>query len=170
VSDSQFTIRPARPNDATRLQAIELVADKQFAAIGYATLPPESVETLNAYANAGRSWVVVANGEVVGYILVGVVDGAAHIFQVTVHPDFQGQGFGKALVEQAKTWARSTGRQALTLATYQEVPWNRPLYEHLGFRIFDDSEFGPEMRAGQEHDAAKGLGPGGRVAMRLDID
>jgi GNAT superfamily N-acetyltransferase len=112
----------------------------------------------------------VVDDEVVGYILVGVLDDAAHIFHVCVHPGHQGHGVGKALIEQVKGWARSTGRPAVTLATFYEVPWNGPLYEHLGFRVLDESEVGPEMRARGEQDKATGSSPEGQVAMRLDLD
>ncbi len=51
----------------------------------------------------------MVDDEVVGYILVGVLDDAAHIFHVCVHPDFQGQRLGKELIEQVKDWARLDG-------------------------------------------------------------
>jgi GNAT superfamily N-acetyltransferase len=173
VHDNRVIIRQAHPEDAPRLQHIELATQGQFAAIGYdevAANPPDSIELLVEYARAGRSWVAVVDDEVVGYVLVGVLDNAAHIFHVCVHPGYQGQRLGKALIEQVKDWARSRGRPAVTLATFYEVPWNGPLYEHLGFRVLDESELGPEMLARGEHDLARGLSPKGQVAMRLDLD
>ena len=173
VPDSRFTIRLACPEDAPRLQCIELATQGQFAAIGYDEVvasPPDSVELLVEYARSGRSWVAVVDDEVVGYILVGVLDAAAHIFHVCVHPGHQGHGIGKALIEQIKSWARSAGRPAITLATFYEVPWNGPLYEHLGFRVLGESELGPEMLARVEHDVAGGLSPKGQVVMLLDLD
>ena len=173
VHDNSVTIRPARPEDALRLQHIELATQGQFVAIGYdqiAANPPDSIELLVEYARAGRSWVTVVDDEVVGYILVGVLDNDGHIFHVCVHPDHQGHGLGKALIEQVKSWALSAGRPAITLATFYEVPWNGPLYEHLGFRVLDEAELGPEMLARGEHDLARGLSPKGQVAMRLDLD
>ena len=163
-------IRPALADDAPRLQAIELATHGQFSVIGYdhvANDPPDSVEVLYDYAEAGRSWVAVSdNGDVIGYILL---DGAGHVEQVTVHPAHQGSGVGKALIEQAKIWALSRGCRVLTLTTFSEVPWNRPLYEHLGFRVLADDEVGPELRSVQAHEAEKGFGPAGRVAMRLQL-
>lgn len=173
MPDSRHAIRPGRPEDASRLQHIELATHDQFVAIGYdqvAVSPPDSIESLVEYAQSGRSWVAVVDDEVMGYILVGVLDNAAHIFHVCVHPAYQGHGLGKALIEQVKGWARSTGRPAVTLATFYEVPWNGPLYEHLGFRVLDESELGPEMLARGERDVASGLSPQGQVAMRLDLD
>ncbi len=174
MPDSHVAIRPARTEDAPRLQRLELATQVQFVAIGYdqvAANPPDSIELLVEYARSGRSWVAVDTyDEAVGYILVGVLDDAAHIFHVCVDPSYQGRGLGKALIEQAKAWARSMGRPALTLATFYEVPWNGPLYEHLGFRLLDESELGPEMLARGDHDMARRLSPKGQVAMRLDLD
>ena len=173
MPDPPATIRPARPNDGPRLQAIEVAAGAQFADVGHpevAADPPKPVEALASYATAGRSWVAESPaGEVVGYVLVDVLDGEGHITQVTVDPDHQGQGIGKALIEQAKAWTRGNGLEAITLATFSEVSWNRPLYEHLGFRVLDEEEIGPELRAGRDLDEAHGLGPEGRVTMRLDL-
>ncbi len=174
MPDSRFTIRPARTEDAPRLQHIDLATHGQFAAIGYdqvAASPPDSIELLVEYAQSELSWVAVVEDEVVGYLLVGVLDNAAHIFHVCVHPSNQGHGVGKALIEQVKIWARSTGRPAITLATFYEVPWNGPLYEHLGFRVLDESELGPEMLlARRDHAVVGGLSPKGQVAMRLDLN
>ena len=174
VPESRVSIRPARPEDAPGLQQIEVATHGQFVAIGYdqvAAKPPDSIELLVEYALSGRSWVAVLDDhEVAGYVLVGVLDDAAHIFHVCVHPSHQGHGLGKALIEQVKDWARSTGRPAVTLATFYEVPWNGPLYEHLGFRVLDEWEMGPEMRARGDHDVTRRLSPEGQVAMRLDLD
>jgi len=167
------TIRPALPDDSPRLQDIELATHEQFRAIGYDNVakdPPDSIEVVNRYATGSRSWVAVNDeGEVIGYILLDAVDGAAHIEQVTVHPAHQRTGVGKALIEHASQWARHMEYLAITLTTFSEVPWNKPLYEHLGFRVLDDDEVGPELRAVQFHEAEKGFGPAGRVAMRLNL-
>jgi GNAT superfamily N-acetyltransferase len=167
------TIRPAWATDCVRLQQIELATHEQFRVLGHhkvAEDPPDPVEVLAEYAELGRSWVAVDDdNEVVGYILVDVVDHLGHIEQVTVHPDHQGEGVGRALIEMAESWARRSGMPAVTLTTFSEVPWNKPLYEHLGFRILEGAEIGPQLRAVQEHEVAKGFGPEGRVAMRLDL-
>ena len=59
VPDSRFTVRPARPEDASLLQHIELATQGQFAAIGYdqvAASPPDSIKLLVEYARSERSW------------------------------------------------------------------------------------------------------------------
>jgi hypothetical protein len=57
----------------------------------------------------------------------------------------------------------------VTLTTFSDVAWNRPLYEHLGFRAMREHEIGPELRALRDTEAAHGLDPTTRVCMRFDL-
>jgi ribosomal protein S18 acetylase RimI-like enzyme len=105
---------------------------------------------------------------VVGFVIVDMVDGAAHIEQVSVVLASQGRGVGRALIDQVRRWAGEHGLPALSLTTFNDVPWNRPLYEHLGFRVIAAEEIGPGLRALMAKEAAHGLDPASRVAMRKD--
>lgn len=129
---------------------------------------PMTVGQLTAYIDGGRCWVAV-DRDLVGYILVEEIDGAAHIEQVSVLPEFQGRGIGRALIARAEGWAAAAGRPAVTLTTVDAVPWNRPLYEHLGFRVLAGHEIGAGLRARLRDEAAHGLDPALRVAMRRDL-
>lgn len=81
------------------------------------------------YAIGGRSWVAVDEGDrPVGYVIVDVVDGDAYIEQVSVEPDHQRAGIGRALIEQVRTWAADSGKSRVTLTTFADVPWNAPMY------------------------------------------
>jgi GNAT superfamily N-acetyltransferase len=168
-----IAIRPCLPGDAPALQVIELLAGERFREVGLGDVAdnePASVDALAAYATAGRGWVAVDDtGEPVGYVVVDEVDGNAHVEQVSVRPDHQGAGIGRALLDRVRTWAVHRGRSAITLTTFAEVPWNGPLYRHLGFRVLTESEIGPELRAICAEETAHGLDPAMRVCMRLDI-
>jgi predicted N-acetyltransferase YhbS len=167
-------VRAGRREDGPALREIERRAGERFRSVGLDAVAddePTSVEELAEYAALGCSWVAVgSSGEPVGYVLVTDVDGAAHIEQVSVLPDHQGAGVGRALVDRARAWATETGRSAVSLTTFAEVPWNRPLYEHLGFRVLADEELGPELRDVQRAEATRGFGPAPRVCMRLVLD
>jgi GNAT superfamily N-acetyltransferase len=167
------TIRPAVTADGPVLREVEREAGEQFREVGMAAIAdddPPSETTLAAYAVAGRSWVAAdGDGRIVGYVLVDVVDDAAHVEQISVRPDQQGRGVARALLGQVADWAHDTGRSALTLTTFTDVPWNRPLYEHLGFRVLAEAEIGPELRALRTTEAAHGLDPATRVCMRRDL-
>lgn len=167
-------IRVARPEEAARLREIERRAGERFRSVGLDDIAddePDSVEDLVGYANLGRCWVAIgADDRPVGYLLVDDLDGNAHVEQVSVDPEHQEMGLGRRLIEQARTWARETGRSAVTLTTFADVPWNAPLYAHLGFVVLSDSEIGPELRARRQEEAERGLDKlMSRVCMKLAL-
>ncbi|MGZ4785475.1 MAG: GNAT family N-acetyltransferase [Acidimicrobiales bacterium] len=166
------TIRVGRPEDGPTLQAIERLAGARFRDVGLddvADHDPMSVQELADYARSGRSWVAVTEGGIVGYALVDVVDGGAHLEQISVRPAHQGTGIGRALMAEVETWALDTLDRTVTLTTFRDVPWNQPLYEHLGYRALTDDEIGPGLRALLAVEAEHGLDPARRVAMRKDL-
>ena len=105
----------------------------------------------------------------VGFILVNIVDGAAHIDQVSVDPAHARAGIGRRLIEAVEAWARAAGWPALTLTTFVDVPWNAPYYERLGFRRLSDDELGPGQIRIRDHNAGTVLGRWPRVTMRRTI-
>jgi GNAT superfamily N-acetyltransferase len=84
---------------------------------------PDSLELLARYALAGRLWVVVDddNDNPLGYVRTDEVDGQAHIAQVSVTPEAQGRGLGRALLERVRIWALETGKPTITLTTFRAV-------------------------------------------------
>lgn len=101
-----IVLRPAAPSDATALQEIERLAGERFRRVGMPEIAddePPSCKALASYATAGRSWVALDDTEPIGYVLVDDVDGSAHIEQVSVRPDYQGAGVGRALIDRVRT-------------------------------------------------------------------
>lgn len=164
-------IRPATAADAPALRAIERAAGEPFRAIGLDVvaddeLPPVAV--LAAYATAGRAFVAVREGGTpVGYLLTEIVDGCAHVEQVSVLPRMRGRRIGEALIEHLARWARDRGLPALTLTTYRDVPWNGPYWVRLGFRELVGLP--PGLRAIRDAETARGLDVWPRLAMRREL-
>jgi GNAT superfamily N-acetyltransferase len=160
-------------DDTDDLAAIERLASQPFRDAGYPNVAdddPFTAAELAPYADDGRGWVAIdTTGAAIGYVLVDVVDGNAHVEQVTVHPSHQGTGIGRLLVDRVARWAAERRMPAVTLTTYADVSWNRPLYEHLGFAVLDDTDIGPELRELRVVEAAHGLDPAVRVCMRLGV-
>jgi ribosomal protein S18 acetylase RimI-like enzyme len=167
------TIRAARSEDGPALQSIEVLAGRRFREVGLAAVAEDDPPSLDAFARGAAdatAWVAVDQADTpIGYVMVDVVDGNAHIEQLSVTPRHQGAGVGRALVDTVRAWASNSGRAALTLTTFAEVPWNAPLYRHLGFRVLGDAEIGPELRDLRDEEAAHGLDPALRVCMRSDV-
>ena len=166
-------VRSARSDDLVCLQAIEVAAGEAFRDIGMddvADDPPLPIHALARYQRAGRAWVTVDGTDwPVAYVLVDLIDGCAHIEQVSVHPEHSRQGIGRALLDHVGAWAACHGIAALTLTTFRAVAWNGPYYRRLGFRELAAAEITPGLAAVMTAEAAHGLDPADRVCMRRDV-
>ncbi|MDQ2650341.1 MAG: GNAT family N-acetyltransferase [Actinomycetota bacterium] len=161
-------IRAVRANELERLQAIEVAAGAAFVGVGRPEIAeddPPSLDELTAWMDAGRCWVADDGGAVVAYVVVDLVDGVAHVEQVSVHPDAGGRGVGAALLEHVRAWAAEQGHDRVTLTTFADVPWNAPYYERLGFTVLRDGDLGPELDALMDTEEHHGLRRSERVAM-----
>jgi GNAT superfamily N-acetyltransferase len=166
-------IERARADDIAKLPALEIAANALFAGRGLAGVAPDDATSLaeltRAHA-AGLLWVARAgDGEPIGFALVEIVDGQAHLEEIDVHPAHGRRGVGRALLDAVVGWARGTGRRAVTLTTFRDVPWNAPFYEGVGFRVLAPHELGPGLAEVVREETARGLDPAQRVAMRRDL-
>ncbi|OII65313.1 GNAT family N-acetyltransferase [Streptomyces sp. CC77] len=168
-----FRIRPALPEDLPRLQDLERAAGEPFRALGMAAVAdddPPPPEDLERYRAAGRARIAAGpDGRPAAYLVWDEVDGAAHIEQVSVHPDAARRGLGRALVEDLAAHAVALRLPALTLTTFRDVPWNAPYYARLGFRVLDETELTAGLRAVRRAEAAHGLDRWPRTCMRRDL-
>jgi GNAT superfamily N-acetyltransferase len=173
VAPSDVEVRPAQRADLRRLQEIEVAAGELFRPLGMAVVAdddPFSLEELERYADAGHAWVAApAEVPALGYLVLDVVDGAAHVEQVSVDPAAARQGIGRALLRHVAGWAAGEGFRAVTLTTYLEVPWNGPYYERLGYRRLAPEEETPGLRALRDHERSHGLDAWPRGCLRLDL-
>lgn len=167
------SIRCAEPRDLPRLQDVERAAGVAFRDLGMVAVAeddPPTLEVLDAYRVRDRAWVVNDEDDVaVGYLLLDVVDGAAHVEQVSVDPACARRGLGRELLDAAARWAVERGFTAMTLTTFADVPWNAPYYARLGFTVVPDAEAGPELRAVRRHEQDLGLDAWPRVSMRRPL-
>lgn len=167
-------VRPTRLGEEALLQTIEVLAGERFRDVGLPAVAdddPLCTEALATYTTEGRSWVVVDACDLpVGYVLVDLVDGSAHLEQLSVRPDWQGRGLGRALIDHVRAWAIGRRLRAITLTTFEGVPWNAPLYRHLGFVDLLEHEIGPELLRVRAMEAVHGLDPTKRVCMRASLE
>lgn len=159
-------IRPGLLEDVESLRGIERAAGQRFAEIGMSEIAedePIEARRLAGYVAGGRCWVVVDDlGAPVGYVVVDVIDRAAHVEQLSVVPSHQGRGLGATLLDTVEHWARERRLEALTLTTFANVPWNRPWYERLGFHTLEEGDLSAELKSVRTTEAAHGLDPSAR--------
>jgi GNAT superfamily N-acetyltransferase len=164
VHDSFDEVRVARRDEYDALRAIEVEADTVFAEVGIGPFAESEQEN-----HLDKAAVVFAIGDpALGFACVEVVDGAAHIWQLSVLPQAARGGRGRALVGAVCDWASANGLPAVTLTTFRDVAWNGPFYARLGFRELE--ELSPGLAAMREHERAIGDDDFGlRIAMRKDL-
>jgi GNAT superfamily N-acetyltransferase len=166
-------IRAPRHDELEALRAIERDAGRAFAAIGMteiATDEPPTIAELESHRANGRAWVAVdSEDRPIAYLLSSVVDGHAHIDQVSVAPSHARQGLGAALSEHLAGIAREEGRAALTLTSFRDVPWNAPYYERLGFVSVEPADQEPELAELVRRESTTIPGDAPRVAMRRTL-
>ena len=166
-------IRPPRRDELEALVGIEREAGALFATVGMAEIAqddPGSRAELEPFRAAGRAWVAVDAGDrPVAYLLSSVVDGCAHVEQVSVAPAHARRGLGAALIDHLAAVAAADGLPAVTLTTFRDVPWNAPYYERLGFTVVAPADQGPELAGLVAEESERIPGDAARVAMRRAV-
>ena len=162
-------IRPPRRDELEALVAIEREAGALFTTVGMPEIAyddPGTVPELEPFRAGGHAWVAVDGANrPVAYLISVVVDGCAHVEQVSVAPAHARRGLGAALIDHLAAVAATEGRPAVTLTTFRDVPWNAPYYERLGFRVIAPADQGPELAALVAEEAERIPGDAPRVAM-----
>jgi GNAT superfamily N-acetyltransferase len=169
-----INIRPSRPADAVLLPAVERSAGEAFRRIPSlawaADMDDQPVEIHLAHIAAGTSWVATEeSGAIVGFVFVGTFGGDLHIDELAVRYEWQGMGYGRALLNEVFAWARTHGLTGATLTTFRDVPWNAPFYRRMGFRVLADHEIGERLERELQTEAKHGLPRELRCAMRFDF-
>ncbi|BCX82532.1 [ribosomal protein S18]-alanine N-acetyltransferase [Methylomarinovum caldicuralii] len=121
---AEVEIRPMKKRDLKAVAAIEASA-YQF---------PWSLNIFKNCLKTGYScWVAEAYGEIVGYGILSLGVGEAHVMNLCVAPDKQGQGYGRKLLEHLIGVAE---KEAAEMMFLEVRPSNEPairLYHRLGF-------------------------------------
>lgn len=170
--DSHYRLAIARHTDVPALAAIEIAAAELFRGHVADLLFSETTDEreLRAAQQAGLLWVVLAADEPVGFALLeAVTDRWLHLEEMDVHPQHGRRGIGAALLNHVCEWAAARGYSEITLTTFRDVPWNMPFYSRHGFAEIPADTLRPELVAMVADEAARGLDPGRRVAMRRSL-
>jgi L-phenylalanine/L-methionine N-acetyltransferase len=155
-------IRAAEPSDAAGLCALSAVIGNEPGAWLLTTETWRSVSDERRYLRSVRrhpdaAVFVVADGDtIVGRLSLARDPHPAsrHVADLglMVAASHRRRGIGRALLEQAVTWARAAGVQKLELHVF---PWNEPaiaLYESFGF-VREGLRFDHYLRDGAKVDA-----------------
>jgi ribosomal protein S18 acetylase RimI-like enzyme len=171
-SDQPFQIRRAILADVGRCQQIDVLTERQFADAGHPEFLDGCTIPDGAAARAideQRMFVVEVDGRVEGWMFLTRDEGELSIGQLAVHPAQQRLGIGSALLRYVIALAYQAGEQTVVLNTQSDVPWNRPWYERLGFRVVETADWTGTMHAIVAEQSDAGLDWTTRVHMRRHI-
>lgn len=78
-------------------------------------------------------WVLEREGEILGYGVLSTGAGEAHVLNVCVAPDHQGQGHGRRLLKRLLDTARWCGAERVFLEVRPSNVGAQKLYDSVGF-------------------------------------
>jgi len=78
-------------------------------------------------------WVLCLDGAIVGYGVLSIGAGEAHVLNLCVGPAWQGQGLGRHLLRRLLGVARWNGARQAFLEVRPSNPAARALYQSMGF-------------------------------------
>lgn len=120
-------IRPYRPEDTDAIIAAWHAASLIAHPFPSAQVMAQEAENIrNIYLPRAETWVIEISGRLCGFM--ALLDN--ELGAIFVHPDDQGKGFGKALMDKAVAL-----RGNLFLDVFKENAIGRAFYDRYGFRI-----------------------------------
>ncbi len=88
---------------------------------------------LDCVKSGYECWLFVLEGRNIGHGILSVAAGESHLLNVCVNPDYQGRGYGRALVEYMLGCAQRAGARSVFLEVRTSNVVAYQLYEDLGF-------------------------------------
>jgi [ribosomal protein S18]-alanine N-acetyltransferase len=118
-----------------RIRAMQDADIERVGAIEAAAYPfPWTTGIFRDCMRAGYGcWVLEQGGELIGYGVLSAAAGEAHVLNVCVHPDAQGRGHGRHLMQRLIDAARWYQAQRVFLEVRPTNAGAIALYESLGF-------------------------------------
>jgi len=77
--------------------------------------------------------VIERHNQIIGVIVLGTTDEGFLLDNVAVHPQYQGQGIGRMLLEFAEEQAREQGFKTIHLCTNVVMTENQAMYGKIGY-------------------------------------
>lgn len=124
LNDPLFKLRPMRVDDLTSVMAVELRAYPH----------PWTEGIFRDCLRVGyQCWVAELGSELVGYSVMSVAVGEAHVLNLCIAPERHGQGLGRRLLRRMLRLAAEQHADTAYLEVRESNLPARALYESLGF-------------------------------------
>ena len=124
LKEPPLHMRPMQDNDIDEVMAVELLA-YEF---------PWTKGNMQDCLKSGYScWIYLQERCVIGYAIMSVAVGEANILNLCIHPDMQGHGLGRKLLEQMLMLARQQQADTAFLELRASNRVASGLYDAVGF-------------------------------------
>lgn len=130
-----FTMRPFEPTDSKRLVETFMQA--------FGDTEEEAIDLINFNTTDERlsMWTAERNGEVVGTVTTRKEGNVQLITAFAVHPQFERQGNGTAILQFIKNYAASNGEKLIVLDVELDNIQALSVYEKVGFRKTEQVDY-----------------------------
>ncbi len=132
IPETPWKIRRATPRDADALGSCLTAAYRKYAG-RIDDLPDMAGGSAEDIRNK-QVWVAETESGVVGGLVLSAGRRYMMLANVATHPDHQGTGLGRALINLAEEQARAQGFSELRLNTHADMRENITFYTRLGWR------------------------------------
>ena len=80
--------------------------------------------------------VIEEGNQIYGILVLVPMEKHMLVENVAVHPDFQGHGYGRMLLDYADETAKMRGYSEIRLYTHEKMIENQEIYRHLGWKEY----------------------------------
>jgi N-acetylglutamate synthase-like GNAT family acetyltransferase len=130
------------------------------------SIPSLSISFVNEQISNKQLWVLTdKNDSPIAFAAAIVVDGLAHLHELSIDPSHGIEIIGSVLAEYVCIWAEQSGFDGITVSTFREYAWNMPMFKHLGFRPLIQPELTAGLRKIQQAEINQGYPIASRVMM-----
>ncbi|MDR7307119.1 ribosomal protein S18-alanine N-acetyltransferase [Rhodoferax saidenbachensis] len=132
---------------ADRLDEVLRVENRAYAH------PWNRTNFLDALHSGYQAQMLMADGYVLGYFVAMKGVDEVHLLNITVAPEFQGQGWARVMLDGLAVWARGQGAQWLWLEARVSNLRALHVYERYGYRRVGQRKAYYPADGGQREDA-----------------
>jgi len=100
-----------------------------------------------------QAQLLLADDTLLGYFVAMKGVDEVHLLNITVAPDWQGQGWGRVMLDALSLWSRGQGAEWLWLEVRQSNHRAERIYESQGFRRVGERKNYYPAADGQREDA-----------------
>ena len=144
---SQASEAAFEPLLADRLDEVLRVEQRAYAH------PWSHANFLDALHSGYQAQMLMADGYVLGYFVAMKGVDEVHLLNITVAPEFQGQGWARVMLDALAVWARGQGVQWLWLEARVSNVRALHVYEQYGYRRVGQRKAYYPAGNGQREDA-----------------